>query len=632
MMTKRRGGQRSVAPFLFLALALAAIASDDAAPYLRRAEERRLWEDPAWLDLLHYRDPWHGGPRSQIDDPVFFLADDGKTNPRAELIATLEALFAAPDEDPLDHAACRFIGRTTWLRRELQIPGDALPVAACQPFDAVMAQLKPVSATLVFPAAYMNSPASLFGHTLLVIDGEDENRLLAKSINYGAITGERFGPLFALRGILGRYKGYYAIEPYYDMVEKYNDINHRDVWEYTLDFAADELDRLLRHTWELQNVYSRYFFSSENCSYNLLWLLEAARPELNIIDAFPRSTIPVDTIKAVTSRGLVRDVAYRPSKVSELRYLASLAGDEERDVALALSGGAMAPAELGERIEDPDRQMLVLSLAANYTQYQYAQRSLPRHVYTTRFLPLLKARSRLGSPAVPRPDPPEPDRPESGHASGRCGVGGGARNGEGFVTLHYRPAYHERIDPERGFDAGAQIQFLDTELRYDPGEDDLQLERWSLVDVFSIAPRDALFDPYSWRVKAGLQQQDRRDGEDRLVGVARTATGVAYHRRDFLLAGFVDTEAQVSGSYDDGAVAGMGPSFQVIAPTLRGWKSVFEAEALWFGLPDDLWRFVGAWDHLWRLSDARAARLRLRHETWGGYHANEVGGALVWYF
>ena len=51
------------------------------------------------------------------------------------------------------------------------------------------------------------------------------------------------------------------------------------------------------HLWELSAIYSDDDFFDENRSFNLLFLMEAARPSLHLTDRNWRWTIPVDTIR-----------------------------------------------------------------------------------------------------------------------------------------------------------------------------------------------------------------------------------------------------------------------------------------------------------------------------------------------
>src|SRR5690606_583971 len=70
-------------------------AMDYAAELIQQARLQRLSAAPMWRALLHYQSNWLGGLTSTADDPEFFLAADGKTNPQSELEATLQAFFAA---------------------------------------------------------------------------------------------------------------------------------------------------------------------------------------------------------------------------------------------------------------------------------------------------------------------------------------------------------------------------------------------------------------------------------------------------------------------------------------------------------------------------------------------------------
>ena len=62
--------------------------------------------------------------------------------------------------------------------------------------------------------------------------GQDERtRLLAYAVNYGAVTGQDVGLMFAVHGLTGGYRGTYAVLPYHAMVRQYTDYENRDIWE-----------------------------------------------------------------------------------------------------------------------------------------------------------------------------------------------------------------------------------------------------------------------------------------------------------------------------------------------------------------------------------------------------------------
>ncbi len=228
----------------------------DLAAFQARADALRLHEDPYWHVLLHVVNG-----RSLVDAPAFFLAPDGKRDPRAELHACLAAFLtgepAAVGErkDPVE----RFPARCEWLC-ELGIARERLPIPRAKEFEAAVEEFGPRGVALVFPSAYMSTPASMFGHTLLIIRSRYANRLLSQGINYAATTNNDNGLLQAFKGLLGLYPGYYSLLPYHQLVQEYSDLDQRDMWEYDLALDDAATRRLMLHIWELRGIWSGYFF------------------------------------------------------------------------------------------------------------------------------------------------------------------------------------------------------------------------------------------------------------------------------------------------------------------------------------------------------------------------------------
>src|SRR5437016_8706346 len=94
---------------------------------------------------------------------------------------------------------------------------------------------------------------------------------------------------------------------------------------------------MLTHAWEPDNAYSDYFFFKENCSYHILSLLEVADPRLHLTDQFMAWTIPADTVRVITEQpGLVTEIAYRPSRSTQIRRKRAMLSDEEDRLFLRL--------------------------------------------------------------------------------------------------------------------------------------------------------------------------------------------------------------------------------------------------------------------------------------------------------
>jgi len=132
--------------------------------YKTKAKELHLADDRYWHLLLHMVNGV-----SEIDDPRFVFAKNCNENAQAELDATLDAFFHETRFDD-NASACLFPARKAWLKEKLSITD--FPDVECRGYDDTIEKLSPTSATLVFPSAHINSPASMFGHTFLRINSK----------------------------------------------------------------------------------------------------------------------------------------------------------------------------------------------------------------------------------------------------------------------------------------------------------------------------------------------------------------------------------------------------------------------------------------------------------------------------
>lgn len=388
--------------------------------------------------------------------------------------------------------------------------------------------------TLVFPTAYLNNPASMFGHTLLRIDAHERQTgsgLLAYAINYGANTEGEGGALFMLKGLTGGYWGYFSIAPYYTKVREYSDLQDRDIWEFRLDLDAEEVRRVVEHLWELRGVRFEYYFFSDNCAYQLLTLLDVARPSLRLAEQFEAWVIPADTLRALADSGILGEAVLRPAAGTRLGARALDMDAAQVSLARAL---AEAPSGAGNanlaRLE-PHQQVAVLGLAYDYAYYQHlAGRERPASA--ARLDTLLRARARLDVPAAPPPavaaNPPMV-RPDRGHRSAMASLGLGRSSADSYQLLRVRPAYHDLLDPGAGYKRGAQINLLDLTVRVTAAEETLDLQDFTLLDIVSLAPRNRLLRPLSWQLSAGWERKlSPLDEEPALTGQLEGGAGLAW--------------------------------------------------------------------------------------------------------
>lgn len=550
--------------------------TQEIAELLRRADELRLAEDSHWLVLLHYARGLFGRG-SRVDDPQFFLAPTGKHDPRAELHQTLRGLLAPATTDVKQAVAGRFPARCEWLCEQLGLDRSRLPVTGDPEFTAAYAALSPRSAALVFPAAYMNTPASMFGHTLLLVRSRFQSTLLSQAINYAAVTTENNGLIFALRGIFGLYPGYYSLLPYYQKVKEYTDLDQRDLWEYELNLNETEIRRLLLHVWEMRGIASDYYFFDENCSYSLLYLLDAARPGLELHRTGGLWVIPLDTMKSARDAGLFAGCVYRPSRSARVKYLASLLNRTAATAAHDLAHATTTVELMTARHADPVERARICELSAEYLQSLRGDQAITQEDYRRRLVPILSARSTvpLTADQLGTREVPAPSRPDHAHPSGRIALGVGRNGAQEFAEFAYRPAYHDLLDPSEGFLPGAQIEFANLVLRWyepDQRQQRLVLQRFDAIRLSSFSDLDRFYTPVSWRINTGIvREQVEDEGDARHHGYLDLGAGVSVGvGNGGLLYGLVQADARVYG-HDPYHSVGAGPTAGLLLPVGRRW-------------------------------------------------------------
>lgn len=548
------------------------------AALVERARAENIAADPQWLALGYWQDDLAGGGvTSLLDDPSFFFAADGKTDPAAELEATLAALLAPlPDDDPERHVQCTRPARWQWLKQRLAIDPDTIPERPCPRFEAWMAAIDPARVTLIFPAAYLNNPSSMFGHTLIRIDPSqrpDAPPLNATTVHFAADNLGESGALFALKGLAGGYRGYFSVLRYYEKVTQYSDIENRDIWEYELNIAPENIRLMMASLWEVDMQPIDYYFLSTNCSYVLLSLLNVARPDLRLTENFSVYAIPVDTVRAVIDKpGLLRGTTFRASQRTRIGEHWRQLDRDEQALALALAEGELRPDDPSLAALEPVRRARVLELAQAYLQYRIETGGIERAEMAPRALALLRARAHIegipAAPEVPRP----PIRPDQGHHSARVAGGVGMTGDRPFTELALRPAYHSLLDPPAGYVPGAAIDFLDMHIRwYDSPVP--ELERATLIGVESLTPRDDLFRALSWRARFGFDRwRDRAAQPGDLVFSAAGGAGPTWALGDagrvYMLA---DTALLADQHWPDGRLFSVGPSAGLLWSPTAWW-------------------------------------------------------------
>ena len=546
--------------FVFLLLSLSFFSP-------ARALDITLAQEREWLNLLHYhRIGLLSVFESQADDPRFFFAETGKHDPEAELKATMTALETS--EYTKDSPICRFPARLFWLQSKGYLKGKDLK--QCHDFQEWFKKIDAQSLTLAFPAAYLNSPSSMYGHTFIRINRRHGNNpLLDYSINYAANADPDDNELvFSYKGLSGGYPGVFSVLPYYQKVKEYSFLEARDVWEYDLALTEEEVAQFIRHTWEIQNTHFDYFFFSENCSYHLLTLLDAASPKLKLSDAFSVSAIPADTVRVINDANIIASTQFRPSTMSLMSHMLD-------NTSAAIKSSAKAIVEQDIELANAlinfneQQQAQILELAYQYSRYLSVRKKQDQKKQSKKAIQILSARSKIDASKVFSDYPVPAYRDDEGHRSSRFEASFGYLNEHRFSQLGLRAAYHDRLDNVPGYLKGAKLEMFHAQIRHlenPDGHDKTRIERIGLIDIASYSPRNEFLSPISWEVSTGFKRPDSEQEE--LLPFLSAGWGASYlwQNQQFYALGYFDLN--IDNDIDKGHHFSLGPKL--------GWLSQHE--------------------------------------------------------
>jgi len=468
---------------------------ENSANYKKIALEKRLSENPQWLKLGHYHPTWTGKQVSKIRGN-FFISPLGAENPEAELLASIDQLFSKEN----NKLQCRYLGRMRWLKSVLPLQQEDL--ISCPERDEWKKRLGAKEIYIIFASSDLGSPGSSFGHTFLKFHNPANTQqleLLDYGVNYAAITGEDSGALFALKGLFGYYPGNYSMLPYHQKIREYTNLEGRDLWEYKLKLSEEETEFLVDHLLELDGSFSYYYFADENCSYQILELLNLVRPDWNLTQSFYDFVIPLDTLKVLNDRDLLEDEKLRPSLQAEWRArYAGLNLNEKHE----LRDIVKSPKEFKftENLTPKEKaETLEASLSYIAIKEYREQKEFKEDKYA-----LAIQRARLGQVTEPVTITP-PASPLLSQRPKGFYLGYGEYDQKNYWSLKYRRAFHDLLSDDTGLTPFVHLEVLSLEFRYFTENQNFDLYQFTLLNVLSTSPTNILDHPLSWVLDLGTR-------------------------------------------------------------------------------------------------------------------------------
>lgn len=289
-----------------------------------------------WLGHFFYQE-YRGKYESLITSSGFFISDDGKNNPEAELQETIRRL-QSDDQSELEF--CRFVSRFEIVLGEY--PKLRKSRHQCRKFEEWKKQLSIDQVRISFASGYIKNPASSFGHLFLkLVSKSRPSELLNYGINFSARTGSETGALYSLKGLFGLYSGGFTFLPYHQMIRDYTDLEGRDIWELDLELNEAEISRLLMFIFEFDAHTINYTFLERNCAGVLEQIILIAKEKTKFgYSNFKPWIIPIESFQKVGFALVEKKFKFLPSlKTQRMRMEKRLSLSEKQEIKNELKSG-----------------------------------------------------------------------------------------------------------------------------------------------------------------------------------------------------------------------------------------------------------------------------------------------------
>ena len=384
--------------------------------------------------------------------------------------------------------------------------------------------------------------------------------------------------------------------------------------------------RMVTHLWELKEIEFDYYFFDENCSYRLLELLEVARPSIELTNDFSFSAIPVDTVRSIENAGMIKDIHYRPSQVTVLEHLLEQIPDKNIDFIEPISRDySLINSEEFKSLSEHE-QIQIIEVAYKYLRYLQTDtaRDPEAAKNSHKLLAALNKFPIQELTTTPRPT----SQPEQSHHSTRASIGYGQENRQDYAEISFRFSFHSLEDNEHGFLQGAQINMGDIVARSTEDES-LKLQRFDVVDIFSLTARTQFFQPMSWKIYTGMERQ-LTFGQQRLATHVTGGAGVAYKLfNNNLVYGLLMARLESNHGFDRNIVPAYGLSTGILH---HFGSSTAHLELSGEEFRNDVYRYRGIYTHNFNLAVNHSLKFKAAREKQEGIEFTEASLTYQYYF
>lgn len=331
------------------------------------------------------------------------------------------------------------------------------------------------SVSLVFAASFMGAPMSYFGHTFLLFHGS--NTMFSKTLSFMAEIPDEVSAMgYAYNGLSGGFNGSYQIIDYWKMIEAYNITEGRSLIEYHLNLTPAEIEKMLKIVEENRDIKKPYMFFTNNCSYEILWIIESAREGLDLRSRFFWQVAPYDTITAAIDSGLVTHSTKRNSLSSDMFWAHDRLNTNERNTLNKMVDSRDKNAILNNDSLPIDSRQKLSAMINDYYDFLFKTRSYFYSDYRT-----VKQLNRQPKPA------PKTSGIIAPIKGAKIAIGSYWNRGDHGYELHLRPALTNRYELKINDQSEDTLEIFSAIVR--KTDEKLLLKKFDLLHIESLNNR-----------------------------------------------------------------------------------------------------------------------------------------------
>src|SRR3989338_6000469 len=546
-------------------------------------DQLNIHSEKYWHELIHYeKSLWSSsGYESSIQNPEFFLSENGKYDPKAELIATLKKMDEELDLNKSDqHAICKFPARFKFLKKHFVLNKNEADLSKCFGYQKWAIESKVNSISLVFATGYLGNPASYFGHPLLKLNkGLLNGKLLDITLNFGAITPAEENPVvYVLKGLFGGYHASFSQLQFFFHHTNYVENELRDLWEYELNLSPEEVEIIVDHSWEILDLKIPYLFLSDNCAYRLSEMIGIATnvrlKNPNVFYAIPVSLFEgITELKKSNGQPFIRKILRVPSRQTRMteKYLSLPSEDKKLTKRLIQDPTFFSKAEYSDL--GFEKKSAILASLFDYYAYKIADEK-DENSFKLQKQQVILERLKLPPTEVSFESSQEsyiPPHEAQGNFTLRAHVIQ-SEDHRNIQELMIRPALYDFLSLEAARSQNSELKIFETTIRY--SENKLNLRQ---LDIFSVGTLNAArvdlpdISGLAWKIKVGLLSQNFSCDSCLVAGVDAGAGYALETNKLFSFYGLATVQLQSDkNSYGTTAMTPLFGGFFNINPSWKG--------------------------------------------------------------